>query len=366
VFLQHLPVPEGYFSPPTLMGSIFNLHLHGWMGVDLFLCLSSYLITKLLYLEWKSKHSVSIKDFYIRRILRIWPLYFLICLLGFLIFPIFGWFGTYYGDAAHQILIQTYLWPYLLFVGNWAASLHAYPTYHLLQPLWTISLEEQYYLIGPLLLVLARFEKKTVFKLSLLLLVFTFAARGGALMMGTQFPTIWVCTLTRLDPFVLGTCLALFEDELILFTKRFSAMEFLLAGIALLADIIFFVDEEKQTISSIWQYFLMDLGFCCLIFSITRLDNLKRFFSYWIFVQLGKISYGLYVYHILAYLLTGAALTWMMVHIRMRFTIFSFEAMNLIMGFVFAVGISFISYHYFEKLFLKLKRRFTTIESRPV
>ena len=95
-----------------------------------------------------------------RRILRIWPLYFLICLLGFLIFPIFGWFGTYYGDAAHQILIQTYLWPYLLFVGNWAASLHAYPTYHLLQPLWTISLEEQYYLIGPVLLVLARFEKR--------------------------------------------------------------------------------------------------------------------------------------------------------------------------------------------------------------
>ena len=143
-------------------------------------------------------------------------------------------------------------------------------------------------------------------------------------------------------------------------------MEFLLAGIALLADIIFFVDEEKQTISSIWQYFLMDLGFCCLIFSITRLDNLKRFFSYWIFVQLGKISYGLYVYHILAYLLTGAALTWMMVHFRMRFTIFSFEAVNLIMGFVFAVGISSVSYHYFEKLFLKLKRRFTTIKSRPV
>ncbi len=361
-----MPVPQGYISPHTLTGLIFDLHLHGWMGVDLFLCLSSYLITKLLYLEWKSKNSISFKDFYIRRILRIWPLYYFVCLLGFLIFPILGWLDTSFGDTAYLTLIHTYFWPYLLFVGNWAIILNPDSTYLLLQYLWTISLEEQYYLMGPILLVLARFEKKSILKLSLFLLMLTLAARWGALVIGTKFPTIYGCTLTRLDPFVLGTCLALFEDELVLFTKKISALWFGLAGLALLADIVFFVDWEKQTTSDIWQYFLMDFGFCCLIFSITQMDSLKRFFSNRVFVQLGKISYGLYVYHVLVYYFIAWLITWMMIHLRMRFTFFGFIAVNFILGLVFTICISFISYHCFEKLFLKLKPQFTAIESRPV
>jgi peptidoglycan/LPS O-acetylase OafA/YrhL len=126
---------------------------------------------------------------------------------------------------------------------------------------------------------------------------------------------------------------------------------------------------EKQTISSIWEYFLMDLGFCCLIFSITQMNTLKRFFSTWIFVQLGKISYGLYVYHMLAYALTSIALTRMMTHLNTGLSIFNFETLsllNLMIGFIVTVGISLISYHCFEKLFLKLKRRFTAVESRPL
>jgi len=366
VFLHHLPVPNGYVVPPTFMGSIFNLHLHGWMGVDLFFCLSAYLITKLLYLEWKSTNRVSLKDFYIRRILRIWPLYYFACLLGFLIFPLLGWFNTFFGDAAFQTTIHTYLWPYLLLVGNWVISFHSYSSYLLLLPLWTIPLEEQYYFVGPLLLVLTRFKKRSVLKLSLFFLAFTAAARVAALMMGSPYPTIWVCTLTRLDPFVLGTCLALFEDELIRFSQKFSAAGFGLAGLALLVNIVLFMDYKKQTTSLVWQYFLMDLGFCCLIFSITRIDSLKRFFSHWVFVHLGKISYGLYVYHIWAYYLAGLLIQWMMVHWYLRFTVFDFEAVNLTVGLAFSIGISILSYHCFEKLFLKLKRRYTAIESRPV
>ncbi len=366
VFLHHLPVPNGYVAPSTFMGFMFNLHLHGWMGVDLFFCLSAYLITKLLYLEWKSTKRVSLKDFYIRRILRIWPLYYFVCLLGFLIFPLLGWFNTFFGDAAYQTVIHTYLWPYLLLVGNWAISFHSYSSYLLLLPLWTIPLEEQYYLVGPLLLVITRFEKRSVLKLSLFFLAFTIAARVAALMMGAQYPTLWVCTLTRLDPFVLGTCLALFEDELIRFTKKFSAAGFGLAGLILLVNIVFFMDYKKQTTSLVWQYFFMDLGFCCVIFSITQIDSLKRFFSHWVFARMGKISYGLYVYHIWAYYLAGLLIQWMMVHWYLRFTVFDFEAMNLTVGLAFSIGISIISYHCFEKLFLKFKRQFTTIESRPV
>jgi peptidoglycan/LPS O-acetylase OafA/YrhL len=366
VFLQHLPVPDGYTSPRTFGGFLFDLRLHGWMGVDLFLCLSSFLVAKLLLLEWQANGFVSIKNFYIRRVFRIWPLYFWVCLLGFLIFPLLGWFGVSWMGADHLTLLKTYLWPYLLLVGNWATTIYGYPPFNFLAPLWTISLEEQFYLVGPILLVLVRFEKKAVLKLSGLLLFLTFAARIGALVMGTRFPTIWVCTLTRLDPFVLGTCLAIFEDELILFAKKFSPVGIGLAGVALLLNVVILFDVEQRTTSVIWQYFLMDLGFCCLIFSMTRLDSLKKFFSKVFFTRLGKISYGLYVYHILAFRLTMPLMLLIIRKAAFRFDLASSEVIVFSMGLAMTVIISFLSYQVLEKTFLKLKVRFTAIESRPI
>ena len=64
------------------------LYDYGWAGVDLFLVLSAFLITNLLLLEQQRTGTISLKDFYIRRSLRIWPLYFLMILIGFFISPI--------------------------------------------------------------------------------------------------------------------------------------------------------------------------------------------------------------------------------------------------------------------------------------
>jgi peptidoglycan/LPS O-acetylase OafA/YrhL len=370
VFLQHLTMPSGSFKVRILTGFIFNLHLYGWIGVDLFLCLSSYLITKILFLEWKLKGDVSVKDFYIRRILRIWPLYFLACLLGFLVFPLLGWFGVSYGDPAYQTLIHNFLAPYLLLVGNWATLLLGYPAIGFLSTLWTISLEEQFYLVGPILFRLFRFEKRAILKLSGFLLILTFAARFGAWMMGTKYPAIWVCTLTRLDPFVLGTCLAMFEDELVLFKGKISEVVWGVTGLTLLAVVLTFTDFEHQTVNDVWKYFFLDFGFCCLIFSVTHTDRLKRFFSSWLFVQLGKISYGLYVYHVLGYFLANSVLRWFLFwvrdHLNYKFSFMAFETLVLLMALTITICISLISYYCFERVFLQHKSGFTTIKSRPV
>lgn len=368
VFLQHLPIAEGYYTGPwsVLVNSFEKIHLRGWMGVDLFLCLSSYLIAKLLFLEWKTTGRISIKNFFIRRIFRIWPLYFLACLLAFLIFPLLGWFGPSLGDASDRGLIQTYLIPYLCLLGNWVTAFDGYASVKTLALLWTISLEEQFYLMIPFLLWFAKFEKKSTLKIFGFLLVVTIIARIAAVIMGTHYPFIWVSTLTRLDPLVVGTFLALFEDDLVPLTKRFPVWVFALIGLGLLEIVFLLPNMDPQTINVVWQYFILDCGFCCLIFAASQPGEFQRFFSLQVFTQLGKISYGLYVYHVWAFSISSWILRWAISHFSLRLSLFIFEGLEVLIGLIVTIGISFVSYHLFEKKFLKLKSGFSTIQSRPV
>jgi peptidoglycan/LPS O-acetylase OafA/YrhL len=368
VFLHHLPMAEGYYVGPwsIFVNSLEKIHLRGWMGVDLFLCLSSYLIAKLLFLEWKTTDRISVKNFFLRRIFRIWPLYFWVCLLSFLIFPLLGWIGPSWDDVGYHGLIQTYLMPYLCFIGNWVTALDGYAPVKTLTLLWTISLEEQFYVMTPFLLRLAKFEKKSIFKVFGFLLAVTIVARVAAVMAGSRYPFIWVSTLTRLDPLALGTCLALFEDDLIALTKRFPAWAFALIGLGLLEIVFMLPDMDPQTINVVWQYFILDCGFCCLIFAAIQPGTFQRFFSFCMFTQLGKISYGLYVYHVWAFSISSWVLRWMIVYFNLRLNLFIFESLEMLLGLTITIGISFVSYHLFEKQFLKLKSRFSTIQSRPV
>jgi peptidoglycan/LPS O-acetylase OafA/YrhL len=113
----------------------------GASGVDLFFTLSAFLITVLLLRERRQTGGISLRLFYIRRILRIWPLYFFVLAVSVVL--------------AHTIPGQSLPWyyavPYLLFVGNWINVAFG----HLLSvcaPLWTVSIEEQFYLVWPVLM----------------------------------------------------------------------------------------------------------------------------------------------------------------------------------------------------------------------
>jgi peptidoglycan/LPS O-acetylase OafA/YrhL len=233
--------------------------------------------------------------------------------------------------------------------------------------LWTISLEEQFYVISPLLLKFTRFEKKTVLKISISLLVVTILARFVAVILGAHYPYfIWVSTMTRLDPLVMGTCLALFEEDLIPLTKRFSAWIFAGIGFGTTLIIFIFPNMNPQSMQVVWKLSLVDFGFCCLIFSLGQSDGIKNLFSMPPFVQLGKISYGLYVYHDWAFSLTGLLLMGAISRFSLRLNLFVFEGLEILIGLGITIGISLVSYHCFEKVFLKLKNHFSIIPSRPI
>ena len=117
------------------------------MGVELFFILSAYLMTSLLLKEFDATGSISIGKFFIRRILRIWPLYFFALFVGFFAIPVVWKYG--FGSTEHIQLLKTYLLPYLLFLGNFAIANFGYPetaASSALALLWTISAEEQFYL----------------------------------------------------------------------------------------------------------------------------------------------------------------------------------------------------------------------------
>jgi peptidoglycan/LPS O-acetylase OafA/YrhL len=111
----------------------------GAYGVDLFFVLSAYLITELLFREKEQRGTLDVKGFYVRRLLRIWPLYYVFVPLAFAI-PFF--------NPGREFSVR-YLLPFLMLAGNWSLTLQGWHAGPVVIPLWSISVEEQFYLLWP-------------------------------------------------------------------------------------------------------------------------------------------------------------------------------------------------------------------------
>ena len=136
----------------------------GKLGVVLFFVLSGFLITYLLMNEEKNTNKINIKGFYIRRILRIWPLYYFIIFLAYFIFPYLEVFSIE-NISTEIISIKTFLL-YIFMLPNLVLSNFGIVPYA--SQAWSIGTEEQFYLIWPLLFVLFR-KKKMLLMLSVII-----------------------------------------------------------------------------------------------------------------------------------------------------------------------------------------------------
>ena len=359
VFIHHFtPTAESFVDFELLLSFLMVLQDYGWAGVDLFLVLSAFLITNLLLLEQQRTGSISLKNFYIRRSLRIWPLYYLMILLGFFINPIVsGKFAV----PDHQKLLAEHFLPYLAFLGNYSAGIHNYAESRFLAHLWTISLEEQFYILWPVLLVLLVSKRKVLTWVLLGLLGFSVSLRYYFLMQQAVHPQIWTNLFTRFDPLVLGTLLALYRSRNPA-TGRGDGLKYL-GGISLVVLPTFFPNIDTHSIHVVWQYLSVALGFCLLLDAslagVVRLPHL--ILTGKPIVWLGKLCYGLYVYHLIGinvakklqrslHLAPGSELTWIV---------------TIILALIVTVFLSYVSYNFFEKKFLRLKNKFTIVQSRP-
>jgi peptidoglycan/LPS O-acetylase OafA/YrhL len=348
VYFNHLlPIPNAQFSgylPSSIAYTINKLPL--WYGLPLFFMLSAFLITKLLLLEKQTAKKISISRFYIRRILRIWPLYFLGIAIGVIYFHIPSFADT--GDRAPALMAAMYL----ALIGNWYFALVSKAWIsNPMTPLWSISVEEQFYVIWPSLI---QFSSKRILCSALFLLLLV--SIGTQFILGVSLANpvqVWTNSFVQCEMFAVGALLAVFLDE------RGPKIDLPLRILILACALAFWMSSQLLVGSGgfmmVGRYLLTTAG--CLLLMVAFLGARLQF-PLWS-IYLGRISYGLYVFHVFSLMLADRLLERL-----------SFQHAHLFLKFLISLSLTIalasLSYRYFETPFLRLKERFARIASRPI
>jgi peptidoglycan/LPS O-acetylase OafA/YrhL len=311
---------------------------------------------------------VRVRQFYARRVLRIWPLYYLALVIGFFVAPVlFGQAGT----PAHAVMISDHLLAFATLFANVStatrlASLNAMtPSSDTLSVLWTIALEEQFYLVFPLLLLAVRrpVGLQIAVPCALVVLAVAVGARFYILATGIPYPMVWMNTLAHLDPIVLGIVGAVVwhrHRSRVLRLRLFGADALLAVGAFWL---VMSFPQIGASWHTIWQILAVAVGSLLLIFATLRYRPLGSIFGCRPIAWLGRISYGLYIFHLPAKQLyqfwLAASLPLDLLHGPIRW-LTEFSLVLLL-----TIAIAAVSYYGFEKRFLQYKERFAVIRSRP-
>ena len=327
---------------------IFSFNMQGGLeAVNFFFTLSGFLITYLMLSEYNLTSSFNIRLFYFRRIFRIWPVYFCSLITGFIIYPLLLKIIFLKGHYESSGWLM-----YVFFLVNFFHINKGVPVNGILGVQWSIAVEEQFYLVWPLIFY---FVKKEYFPFLLVLLIFFSNAfvclniHNGLIL---QYHSL--CALNNLS---MGGLLAYFA-----FYKREMIRDFLLklnkiTVILVYISGFFLIFFKSQLISTVPVYKYTDRFICSLFFLFIISEqclSVKPVFksgSLSAFTKLGKISYGLYLYHMIA--------VYIVLHLD---RLYNLNIMLQIVLTVFlSVSVSYLSYTYFEKKFLDLKRKFSVI-----
>lgn len=330
--------------------SYFNYFIEklGKNGVYLFFVLSGFLITYLLLQEKDNYNKISFKKFYLRRIFRIWPLYYLVIAISFILIPflvynfeIFQLTPNYFKrvlDPSNYGSLSITL--YMLFVPNFALA--AGKAVVGAAQSWSIGVEEQFYLIWPLLLFL--FNKRK------LLLIFVCMLIGYILL--NLHPVIYITPILRIVPFefmAIGGIGAYFyyykKDEIRLVTGKGYCY------IITLLCVILLLSFKLPLISGYFQNICLGILFLGLILITINNDN-KLVFRNKYFSFLGKISYGIYMYHAFVMFLVFPFAN---KYVNPNSNILLYNIIVYIFIISITIVISHLSYKYIESRFIKIK-----------
>ena len=362
VWIHHYPEGPGPFC--------HQLRASGWVGVNIFLVLSSFLITSLLMLESQAKGSISLSRFYSRRFLRIWPLLGLALFLNYLLLPAINYFPGGFGNPNLLHDVKYHAIPNALLLGNWSVAIFHYLKYGFCNHLWTINLEEQFYLLWPILMFYLIRSPRRLLQCCVGLIAVSFVARYYYVTVGFKHPALWVSTITRLDPLALGGILAVVYPKLKnCLTLRHSTLDSVVA-VALfcgsIATVTLIVHKWTWTGAVWWKLGAVDalvaVCVCCIVVNPLLAFVLRLSVIAW----LGKISYGLYVYQkFAAHGKQSAAVRSFCAYLTGEESNLTSWLLGLAINSIALVAVSAASYYLFERVFLKFKERFETILSRP-
>jgi len=348
----------------------------GWTGVILFFVLSGYLITKVLLTE-KDKESflkTKFKNFWARRILRIFPLYYL-----YLFILIIVWFAKWFpgqiGTEMPYLITYSYNF-YLINVYNSQG-----PTF-LAGHLWSLAIEEQFYLIYPFLIFFCKRGHLKFLVIGLILFSIGFRLFFSFYLFGHSGDDNYQAsgnleyhTLAYMDSFLFGAAIYIFNlDKLRPPTRYlifiFSILITLIGGLLIYLDLnaneTFYVrkylsnfgieGDYTKNFYRVWGLVQLNLLFSSLL--LLLVSTAKKGFQLWVkrifelkpLVAMGKVSYGMYVFH--------GIVIWGLLGIcnydNRYMNKYAFFALCLISTWL----VAFVVYHIYEKRFLALKKKF--------
>jgi peptidoglycan/LPS O-acetylase OafA/YrhL len=326
---------------------------NGWAGVDLFFVLSGFLITDILFDAKGTRHYF--RNFYARRVLRIFPLYygFLAALLLVLLFS-----GM--AEWSRQLrAAQPWLWTYT--VNFWIPAQTKWNDgSDSIMPLWSLSVEEQFYLVWPL--VVFCFSLRALIRICMGIMVGALLLRLILAAHGTSWFALYTWTPTRADSLAAGALLALLMQppDAARKLRKIAGYGAVIAGLLLLLACPGF-DPTRHPWLRDFLYSLLAIFFAVILFWSIDPGSLRglpmRFYERQILRIIGRYSYGIYVLHLpLMYLSRAALVRW---HVYDPERTSWATALGLIVLNVMLTSFAAaVSYHFYEKQFLKLKQWF--------
>ncbi|MBX3227486.1 MAG: acyltransferase [Labilithrix sp.] len=349
------------------------VHLHafmwsGWTGVDLFFVLSGYLITRGLVTDSKKPLGTRMKMFWMRRVLRIFPLYYAVLIGGTVVTLALG--AQWVPNLPYWLYFQNYSLAFDPVIMRWTAHF------------WSLAIEEQFYFVWPIVALMV--PRKKLIPLILGLVVFTVGLRGFLTFKGADIGIfqqwyaheegglehgiakfVYRCTFTRADGLLLGAFVAVTQREvrhpIAQVWRRvrlpiFIATALALAGLYVMATGL--NDYDRRVIGV--GYFTLALLFASTV-SLCA-DHVvgaraTRFLSSKPLVACGKVSYGMYIFHWPLVVVVVPYLTKWQAG-QSTVTQMAIAGAFVVGGIAFIYGVASLSFRFFESPFLKLKGKF--------
>lgn len=352
VVYHHIELNNSFNSIHSIFGfmSYFTGNV-GKNGVFLFFVLSGFLITYLLLTEKKKYNTVFFKKFYMRRIYRIWPLYYLVFAISVIIIPFLaGNFEVFKEDFLTYNAISdpsNYGIKGIIFYLFFMPNVALYSGYLITgcSQAWSVGVEEQFYLIWPLLILL--FNKDRIIQVFIIALflfpIFIFLSKNDFII----YP---FSVIIKSIPFhfmaigAIGGYFFFYKKHVIeRYTKSKTMYALTLSLITLLLFYQFFIAEIQEIVISL-------LFLILILISIN--DNNPWVFRNRYFSYLGKISYGIYMYHTIVIFLVFPLINKYFFNFQ-NGTIYNLLLYPLI--FIITILFSSISYKYYELRFIKIK-----------
>lgn len=350
VFFHHAAIYLTNSSTSSFLKSLLIYPLKiGNLGVNFFFVLSGFLITYLLYREKIKFKTINIKIYLLKRILRIWPLYFLTMFIGLIIIP-------YISSRFNWAITKEHLPSFLLFFYNFDRITTGFTGIgsDLLGVLWSISVEEQFYLFWPFFIWFFSINNCFIIGMMMWLgsIVFRYLNCG-------HHDILYFSTFSVISDIALGSIAAylFIKDHLVIkYIKALKKNKILGIYILGIVTIIylrtfplppFLIIIERSAIGLFFSFMLLEQ--LCAHNSVFKLGRSQ------LLTLGGKYTYALYCLHLVAISITVKACSLIKKYLDVNIHYIFCFAIALFLSFI----LSYLSYEYFEKFFLSLKDRFS-------